>query len=54
MNSSSFTDNLNNTVPSLPNIHYYNKVAPPTANNNEQNFIDTMSDYKFIIYYQIT
>jgi len=43
MNSSSFTDNLNNTVPSLPNIHYYNKVAPPTANNNEQNFIDTMN-----------
>jgi len=43
MNSSSFTNNLNDNVPSLPDIHYYNKVAPPTANNNEQQFIDIMN-----------
>jgi hypothetical protein len=43
MNSSSFTNNLNSSVPSLPNIHYYNKVAPPTASNNEQKFIDIMN-----------
>lgn len=43
MNSSSFNDNLNSNVPVLPNIHYYNKVAPPKSSNNEQNFIDTMN-----------
>lgn len=43
MNSSSFTKILNDNVPSLPNIHYYNKVAPPTAINNEQKFIDIMN-----------
>ena len=43
MNSSSFTNNLSDKVPSLPNIHYYNKVAPSTANNNEQQFIDIMN-----------
>ena len=43
MNSSSFTNNLSDNVPSLPNIHYYNKVAPPTANNNEQQFIDIIN-----------
>jgi len=43
MNSSSFTNNLNTNVPSLPNIHYYNKVSPPTSNNNEQQFIDIMN-----------
>jgi hypothetical protein len=43
MNSSSFTDNLSSSVPSLPNIHYYNKVAPPSSSNNEQNFIDIMN-----------
>lgn len=43
MNSSSFTNNLSDSVPSLPNIHYYNKVVPSTANNNEQNFIDIMN-----------
>ena len=43
MNSSSFTNNLSDNVPSLPDIHYYNKVAPPTANNNEQQFIDIMN-----------
>jgi hypothetical protein len=43
MNSSSFTNNLNSKVPLLPDIHYYNKVAPVTSNNNEQNFINTMN-----------
>jgi hypothetical protein len=43
MNSSSFTNNLSDKVPSLPDIHYYNKVAPPTSNNNEQRFIDIMN-----------
>ena len=43
MNSSSFTNNLSDKVPSLPDIHYYNKVAPPTSNNNEQQFIDIMN-----------
>jgi hypothetical protein len=43
MNSSPFTNNLNTNVPSLPNIHYYNKVAPPKASNNEQKFIDIMN-----------
>ena len=43
MNSSSFNNNLNSSVPSLPNIHYYNKVAPPKASNNEQNFINIMN-----------
>lgn len=48
MNSSSFTniyndDNKDNKVPILPNIHYYNKVAPPKSSNNEQNFIDIMN-----------
>lgn len=43
MNSSPFTNNLNSNVPSLPNIHYYNKVAPPKSSNNEENFINTMN-----------
>jgi hypothetical protein len=44
MNSSSFTNkNLNSNVPSLPDIHYYNKVAPSKAINNEQKFIDIIN-----------
>jgi hypothetical protein len=44
MNSSSFTNkNLNSNVPSLPDIHYYNKVAPSKAINNEQTFIDIIN-----------
>ena len=43
MNSSPFTNNLNSNVPSLPNIHYYNKVAPSKSSNNEENFINTMN-----------
>ena len=43
MNSSSFSNNLNSDVPSLPAIHYYNKVAPSKSTNNEQNFIDIMN-----------
>jgi hypothetical protein len=43
MNSSSFSNNLNSDVPSLPAIHYYNKAAPSKSTNNEQNFIDIMN-----------
>ena len=43
MNSSSFSDKLSDDVPSLPEIHYYNKVAPSKSSNNEKNFIDIMN-----------